>query len=165
MDKPILNLETFELPFFNEGKYPQSPRSNLEILLSNKSEDISEEDIEEEEDNDIIKENMESRIPKSAIYLGPLEYDTENGPNSWITRDEYYIYPLQNDEYDWAIFRISWDDNWGRWEWSSDARIKGLFANYKEAARLLLYKLWENWQLDLNDSENNPYVNFLKQFK
>ena len=51
MDKPILNFEIFELPFFNEGKYPQSPRSNLEILLSNKSEDISEEDIEEEEDN------------------------------------------------------------------------------------------------------------------
>lgn len=153
MDKPNLNFEMFELPFFIETK---------DYLLP----DVSDYDIEEEkEDSDMVKENMESRIPKSAIYLGPVEGDVENSTTTWITQDEYYIYPLKDDEYDWALFRICWDDNWGRWEWSSDGRIKGLKTNYKEAARLILYELWKQWQLDLNDSENKSYVNFLKQFK
>lgn len=153
MDRPNLNFEMFELPFFIETK---------DYLLP----DVSDYDIEEEkEDSDMVKENMESRIPKSAIYLGPVEGDVENSTTTWITQDEYYIYPLKDDEYDWALFRICWDDNWGRWEWSSDGRIKGLKTNYKEAARLILYELWKQWQLDLNDSENKSYVNFLKQFK
>ncbi|MDB4083330.1 hypothetical protein N9502_03585 [Vicingaceae bacterium] len=150
MDKPILNLETFELQFFIETK-------------DHPLKDISDDEINE--DVYMVKENMESRIPTSAIYLGPLEDDIEHGATTWVTQDEYYIYPLQSNEYDWALFRICWDDNWGRWEWSPDGRLKGLVANYKEAARLLLCELWGNWQLDLNDSENNPYVNFLKQFK
>ena len=150
MDKPSLNFETFELPFFSETK---------DRLLQGVSDDENEE---EEEDADMVKENMESRIPSSAIYLGPVKSYLENGPTTWITRDEYYIYPLQCDHYDWVVFRISWDDNWGRWQWSSDGRIKGLEASYKEAARLILYELWENWQIDLNDSENKSYVNFLE---
>ena len=164
MEKPILNLETFELPFFNEGKYPKIPRSNLEIFLSNKSKDISKEDIEEEEDNDIIKENMKSRIPKSAIYLGSIEEEVRNF-TSWIIQDEYYVYPLKDDDYNWAVFRISWDDNWSRWIWSPDGRLKGLAANYKEAARLILIGLWESWNKDLNDSENKAYSNILEHIK
>ncbi len=153
MDKPILNFAIFELPFFIETK-------------NHLPQDLSDDGIEEEEEDAyMVKENMESRIPSSAIYLGPIEDVVENRPNTWVTRDEYYIYPLQNNEYDWAVFRISWDDNWGRWEWSSDGRIKGLGANYKEAARLILYEIWKKWQLDLNDSENKSYVNFLEQFK
>ena len=150
MDKPILNFETFELPFFIETK-------------NHLPQDLSDDGIEEEEeDADMVKENMESRIPSSAIYLGPVKGYLENGSTTWITRDEYYLFPLQSDHYDWAVFRISWDDNWGRWQWSSDGRIKGLEASYKEAARLILCELWQNWQLDLNNSENESYVKFLE---
>ena len=168
MNKEILNFDSFELPFFNEAKDQQSPRSNIKILssnLSNISKDIYDEDIEDVEDNDIVKENMESKIPKSATYLGTIATEQVCGPNTWIIRDEYYIYPLQNDEYNWAVFRISWDDNWGQWDWMPDGRLKGPVTNYKEAARLILGKLWKVWQLDLNDSENKSYVNFLEQFK
>ena len=152
MEKAILNFESFELPFFIETK---------DELHQN----ISDDDLEEDEDNDLIKENMESRIPESAIYLGAAETDLEHMTTTWMTRDEYYIYPLQDDIYNWAVFRICWDDNWGRWEWRPDGRIKGLATNYKEAARLILYELWKNWQLDLNDSENISYLNILEQIK
>jgi len=150
MEKPILDFESFELPFFNEVK---------DKLNQNSSED----DFEEEEDNDIVKENMESKIPKSAIYLGAAVTEVEHMTSAWMTRDDYYIYPLQNDAYNWAVFRISWDDNWGRWYWSPDGRLKGLEANYKEAARLLLYEIWKIWGIDLNDPENKSYVNILEQ--
>ena len=56
MEKATLNFESFELPFFNETK------DKLHHVFS-------DDDIEEQEDNDLVKENMESRIPKSAIYL------------------------------------------------------------------------------------------------
>jgi hypothetical protein len=65
MEKPILNFEIFELPFFNEVK-------------DKLNHNISKEDIEEEEENDIFKENMESRVPKSAIYLGAVETEVEH---------------------------------------------------------------------------------------
>jgi hypothetical protein len=150
MEKPILNFEIFELPFFNEVK-------------DKLNHNISKEDIEEEEDNDIVKENMESRVPESAIYLGAAETEAEHMTAAWMTLDDYYIYPLQNDAYNWAVFRISWDDNWGQWNWRPDGRIKGLEANYKEAAKLILYELWKQWGIDINDSENISYLNILEQ--
>ena len=147
MDKPIPNFENFELSFFNETK-DQLPQ------------DVSDDDLQE--DADIVKENMESRIPESAIYIGTDETEVDHMSTTWITQDDYYIYPLKNDEYDWAVFRISWDDNWGRWYWSPDGRIKGFVTNYEEAARLIIYELWKRWGLDLNDSENKLYLTFLE---
>jgi hypothetical protein len=150
MQKAILNFKSFELPFFTEIK----DKRHL---------NISDDDNEEDDDNDLIKENMESRIPKSAVYLGLVETEVENMTTSWKINDEYYIYPLQDDDYNWAVFRISWDDNWGRWDWIPDGRLKGLSANYKEAARLILGELWEEWQVDLDDPENEAYLNMLEQ--
>ena len=118
MDQKSINFETFELPFFIEKK-------------DELSHNFSGDDNEEEEDNNLIKENMVSRIPDNAIYLGSIEGDHEHGTTSWIDSDEYYIMPLYNDVYSWAVFRISWDDNYGNWEWIPDGRIKGLETNLK----------------------------------
>ena len=106
---------------------------------------------------------MESRIPESAIYLGTVETEVDHCTTTWITRDDYYIYPLQDDEYEWAVFRISWDDNFGHWNWSPDGRIKDVGANYKVAAKLILLALWRQSGIDLNDSENEPYADALEQ--
>jgi hypothetical protein len=148
MEKPIINFDEFDLPF-----------TSVEDENSNQLDYENEED--EELDASEIKENMESKIPKEAIFLGGIDSAVENWTN-WSNKDEYYIIPLSNGEYDWALFRISWDDNWESWNWSFDARLLGFKSSYKEAAKYILLNLWDSWQIDLNDKENTSYLNLLK---
>jgi hypothetical protein len=143
MEEEIIDFEEFELHF---------------LTASNEDN----EDDEEEMDNDEIKENMESKIPVQTIFLGSIETDVENW-TSWSVQDSYYIHPLTNEQFDWALFRITWDDNWGRWEWSFDTRLKGHVGNYKEAARTMIDKLWKKWNIDLNDSDYKVFREFIKE--
>lgn len=58
-------------------------------------------------------------------------------------------------------FGMSWDDNWGRWNWCGDAKISGC-EDLNEAARRILGALFENWGYDLKDDENKPFREFLE---
>lgn len=149
MENLIINFDEFELPF--------STKSSEEEKTSE-----SDAELEDGEQLDVyeVKENMESSIPKEAIFIGEIESEVENW-TTWSIQDEYYIIPLNDGKYNWALFRISWDDNWGTWSWSFDARISGYRSDSKEAAKYMLLSLWERWELDLNDSQNEPYINLL----
>jgi hypothetical protein len=59
------------------------------------------------------------------------------------------------------MFRISWDDNWGRYEWSCDARISDV-PDGKVAAREMFTAVMARWGIDLDDSENASYREFLE---
>jgi len=139
MENPIINFDDFELPF-----------------TSISSELVDNEELEDYE----VKENMQDCIPENAILLGVNQYEIDNW-TCWSTQDEYYIIPLSGETYNWALFRISWDDNWETWNWCFDARLLGFQDNYKEAAKFMLTRLWERWQLDLDDPDYESYVNFL----
>lgn len=141
MEKPIIDLGEFDLHFLTES-------------------DKGEEN--DEMSNQEFKENIESRIPEQTIFLGTFDSEAENW-TSWSIKDDYYIHPLLNDQFDWALFRITWDDNWGRWELSFDARLKGFKDNHKEASRLIIKTLWTKWNIDLKARENKPWVKFLKE--
>jgi hypothetical protein len=39
---------------------------------------------------------------------------------------------------------IVWDDNWGKWEWRTEARISGIDC-HKEAGKLMSKALFESW--------------------
>jgi hypothetical protein len=152
MESTIINFDEFDLQFLSKStevdENEETPESDFEL------EDDEELDASE------VKENMESSIPKEAIFLGGIDDEVENW-TTWSLQDEYYIIPLNDEMYDWALFRITWDDNWATWNWSFDARLKGLKSNYKEAARYMLLKLWEKCQIDLTDEDNEPYLNLL----
>ena len=142
MLKPTINFDEFELPFI----------SNIEI---EEYDDLNSSE---------IKENMESLIPQDAIYIGNIDSEVDNW-TSWSNKDEYYIIPIIDDKFNWALFRITWDDNWERWEWSFDARMIGFENNYKEATIYILKALWLQWDIDLTDDNNEPYLNFLNNIK
>jgi hypothetical protein len=159
MNRPAINFDDFQLPFiFN---------------LIDGSDDGSDDDIDDDGDDDYesddfeypdiedLKEKMESIIPDSAIYLGSIEREVENW-TTWRIYDEYYIIPLIDEKFDWAIFRLSWDDNWEKWRWIFDSRLTGYKENYLEAARYGLLKTWTRWKIDLNDIENTPYNDLLE---
>ena len=153
MENLIINFDEFELPFSTKASEEEA-------------EETSESDAEMKDGEELdvyeVKDNMESSIPKEAIFIGGIDSEVENW-TSWRIQDDYYIIPLNDEEFNWALFRISWDDNWGTWNWSFDARLSGYKNNYKEAAKYLLHRLWESWELDLNDTDNRQYINLLSR--
>ena len=154
METPIINFDEFDLPF-----------SSITTEIDD-HEQTSESDSEIEDDEELdaseVKENMESRIPNEAIFIGRIETEIVNW-TSWSIEDEYYIIPINDGKYNWALFRISWDDNWGTWNWSFDARLSGYTSNSKDAAKHMLLRLWEKMELDLNDTVNKPFINLLNE--
>jgi hypothetical protein len=70
MESPIINFDEFDLPFLSI-----TPEVN-------KNEETPESDSELEDDEELdaseVKENMESSIPKEAIFIGPEVLGTKN---------------------------------------------------------------------------------------
>jgi hypothetical protein len=154
MEDPIINFDEFDLPFSSESTEVKDNEETSE------SESDAELEDDEELDASEVKENMESSIPKEAIFIGGIDTEIDNW-STWSIKDEYYIIPLKEDIYDWALFRISWDDNWATWNWSFDARLKGFKSKYKDATKYMLVRLWERWHIDINDKENKLYLTLL----
>lgn len=136
--KPYVSLGSSELPVMNEST-------------------------QDEEDDELAgKEEMESMLPKGSIYLGRVEDEVDGFCMSWVEDDHYYIVPLDEGDYDWAIVRIYWDDNWGHHDWCVDARIKRV-KDPHEAAGRALRKLFRNWGKDLRRKKNKAYYNLLNE--
>ena len=105
---------------------------------------------------------MEDGIPKEALFLGTFENSVSNW-TTWSLEADYYLMPLKDGEFDWALFRLNWDDNWGNWDWSFDARLKGLKDQPLGAAQLMLTELWNTWNIDLSNPDGWAYQRFLER--
>jgi hypothetical protein len=108
---------------------------------------------------------LDDALPEEAIYLGSVEAVIENW-TSWQVCDDYYIIPLpESDPYDWALFRITWDDNWNAWSWSADARLKGPVKDYRDAAERMIRRQLSEWEYDLRLREYQPYRELLQELR
>ena len=131
------------------------PEINLEL----------DETIDDEFDIQDLKEQFIRYLPIEVIHLGTIERDIDDNCRSWSIDDDYYLLKLNDDIFDWALFRLSWDDNWSQWNWCYDARIKGFKDEPIEAAKIILISLWELWEVDLNDADYDSYKSFFMNFK
>ena len=112
-------------------------------------------------DNEDVLEQMLDAIPSDAIELGTLEDEVDNW-TSWQINDRYFVTPWEGEAFEWALFRISWDDNWGRYGWESCARASGIKEG-RHAGRIMFKALVESWGYDLDGNEHEAYRNFLDQ--
>jgi hypothetical protein len=140
MKSPQISFERFKLTFL------PVPHSGIE-----------DEGNEGEEESSL--EKMEALIPAEAVFLGSIDSEVSNW-TSWKVIDHYYLFPWTDGEFDWALFRISWDDNWSRFDWFADARIKGE-SDADKAAYQMVKSLMGKWGFDLNKSEYALYKEFL----
>jgi hypothetical protein len=148
MSESKIDFSRFTLPFISE----------CDSETADDGADGADED--EPPAKEDVREEMESRIPSNAIFIGSTSDTVENW-TTWEVDDHYYVIPWQGPEFDWAMFRISWDDNWGRYEWSCDARISDV-PDGKVAAREMFTAVMARWGIDLDDSENASYREFLE---
>lgn len=138
-----VSTDTFELPF----------------MMNKGGERASDGD--ENEDSDL--EYFENQLPSDAVFLGLIDTSVDNW-TSWKLEDHYYIVPITDDDYKWALVRISWDDNWGRYDWSGDARIKSL-VDPNDAALAMIHALLKQWDIDLTEADNQIFAEFLASLK
>ena len=131
----IVNFEEFVLPF---------------TVISSDLIDESENDIDEDFDIEESKSQMEDILPNNAIRLGSIETEVEGGI-SYDIYDDYYIIPISDLNFNYAVFRLSWDDNWEQWHWCFDARIETDIQDINVLSKLVLEKLWVYWELDWKD--------------
>lgn len=140
----MLSFEDFELPFIDEvPDYPDEAEEESEDFSFNTSHQ---------------KALMEEAIPVDYYFLGTIDINA----STWSVEADYYLLPLKDESFDWALFRINWDDNWSRWEWVFDARLKGLQDEPMEAARLMLTELWKVWGIDVSKPEGRVYRELLE---
>ena len=108
-----------------------------------------------------VVENMQNDLPAEAIELGLINDEVDNWC-SWKIEDYYYLLPWKSKPFNWALIRISWDDNWGRYQRESCGRISGK-SHYQEPTRILLRALFEDeYGFDLNDPDRAGYREFVE---
>jgi len=121
-------------------------------------------DDSEGEESDTDFESLLEMLPNDAITLGRTTSEVVNW-TSWKMEDLFFLLPLQGEEWNLALFRLSWDDNWGKWQWVADCRIKGEFSGYKMPALIMLKALFNHFQIDLSMPTNAAYKNLLNGIK
>ena len=128
--------------------------------------DLPEDEEDNElEDGEVVSkpdqlERMEERLPAEATFIYGHEDEVDNWC-TWVIEDYYYILPLDKGKFDWALFRISWDDNYGSFEWEPLGRLRG-WHNARQAAHHLLKGVFRQWSLDLRNEDNRHYRQLLE---
>lgn len=132
MDKAILSSEKFDIPYLPE---------TVDNLGSNSQIDADE-----------LFDIMMSKLPKDAFHVGTTAYEVDNW-TTWTILDHYFVVPLKDEQYDRALIRLAWDDNWMTWFWSFDVRMGNFTGSNEEAAYIMIKELWEKkWRLELEET-------------
>ena len=121
---------------------------------------IDEESGEYTLTHDEILEKMEEALPEEASLIEFLDTDIDSFCMSWAQEEHFYIMPWKaNDEFDWIVFRISWDDNWSKWEWASGAKVSGI-KEESDAANFAISHLFDHWSCDVTKEDYQVYAEF-----
>jgi hypothetical protein len=135
MPEPTVELDLeLDLPFMREQ----------EDLESADEDEVDDEGAEGAEPEEVLA-RMQSAIPADSVSLGTLQYDIAHSPGlSWRIEDHFYVVPLQGAKYEWALVRITWDDNFGTYEWANDA-VGSDFTDARAAALAMVAAVFESW--------------------
>ena len=113
--------------------------------------------------DEVLDKKMEEALPEEASLVGYLDTDIESFCMSWAEKEHFYIMPWKADsQFDWTVFRIFWDDNWGKWEWAPRARVSGI-KEKSEAAKYAVAQLFDHWSYDVTREDYQIYADFLKE--
>lgn len=136
--KVSVSLETFDLSFLGRAKAKDQDGSPESTLCE-----------------------IRSRIPRNVTYLGSVELEVSNW-TTWTIEDHFYVVRSKDKVFDWVLFSLTWDDNWGRWQWRADGRVKGV-KSLQEAAQLGFAAVFKDWSIDLDERDSHPCKRFLQQ--
>ena len=119
-------------------------------------------DWEGEKDHKAALAKMLSRVPRRAYPIGVFEQIIADRPGyTWMVEERFFLLRLRRRKHERAMFRISWDDNCGLYEWHTEVVGSG-FASPKEAAEAMLRHLYRGWCFDVDEPEYEDQRDFLE---
>ena len=117
-----------------------------------------------EYDRSGVLELIESTNPASAECVLQVNDEISDRPGySWNIESYWYVVEttLSGDELSsWALFTISWDDNWEYWQRNVEGGVTGSLTK-DEAVRLLMKKYYQDCNFDADD---DFWSSFFKPF-
>lgn len=140
----IIDLTPFKLPFLCTIHAPGGG-----------SADKDTKDL----DRDELRERLEALVPPEAIALGSMESTVESW-TTWSNEDHFYVMPWTQDGFQWAVFAITWDDNWARWDFRAIARCAGE-GDWRIAAVAALEAAFDSWGMMDDEEEAEDLRAFL----
>lgn len=139
----------------------KNEKAEMKIDLDSFEVPWSTPDEDDDYDRDAVLEELESAVSASAVKVGTFGELVDSFLTSWVVEDHFYLYPWPTDEFDWALVRTTWDDNWGRWELESCARIAGE-NDPVIASRRMLTALLDSLGYDLKSDEHRHWNSFIE---
>lgn len=136
-----INFDTFELDFL-----PKFRALNLNELNIEPNEYGLKE----------IHKHLKEVLPEKTRFIGALN-DSYESYTSWMICENYYITSLTNN-FDWALFRVYWDELDMVWQIQFDARLKGSINDRVNASKQLLKAVWNNDGIDIYNKERGLYL-------
>ena len=107
---------------------------------------------------------IEGTNPPGSCLVLSVDHEIDDRPGfSWDVEAHFYVVETKSEakgESSWALFEISWDDNYGIWQRSALYGISGLLTQ-DQAVDLLLNEFWKG----LNYDEDDPWAEVLKPFR
>lgn len=107
---------------------------------------------------------IEGTNPPGSCLVLRVDHDIDDRPGfSWDVEAHFYVVETTSEaegERTWALFEISWDDNYGIWQRSALSGVSGP-VDQDQAVDLLLNEYWEG----LNYDEDDAWAVVLKPFR
>ena len=101
-----------------------------------------------------VLELIESTNPSSAECVLCVNDEISDRPGySWDIESYWYVVDTTVSDGElksWALFTISWDDNWGYWQRNVEGGVSGSLTK-DEAVRLLMKKYYQDCNFDPDD--------------
>ena len=107
---------------------------------------------------------IEGTNPPGSVLILSVDDEIADRPGfSWDIEAHFYVVEAvaeRRGEKAWALFEISWDDNYGIWQRSALHGVQGAL-DQDQAADLLINEYWKSLNLD----EDDPWAEVLKPFR
>ncbi len=143
----------------NATEFLADPHIYLDAILSPVEEEQEEDSEEEFFDKDDARYAEEDRLPSEAVFIASFSDEVENW-TTWDLEAHVFISQIPDQENGYALLILSWDDNWGRWDWEVPIALK----NQKDAltAKIHLLKAFVKERYEpSSDSDWNQFVKSL----
>ena len=150
----VISYDRFQLPFAPDGD---------DITLYNLQDvEINCNNLEYEEDDPLLIRQYNfylKRASQNGFPIGEINYKADDG--TIFFSDDYFLIPLENDDYNWAMMRVRFAPKSSRVYNFYDARLAGHKYDAKSAAKSILNGIWAKLNLDPNKDEDRFYFKIL----
>lgn len=150
----VINYDRFQLHFAPFGD--DVTLNNLENVEINWNEQEYEED-----DPPLIRlyNFYLKRASQHGFPIGEINHKDDDG--TIFFSDDYFLIPLENDDYNWAMMRVRFAPKSSSVYNLYDARLAGHKYDAKSAAKSILNGIWTQYNLDPNKDEDRFYFKIL----